>query len=174
VFVSPIIGYRGIKKNFKNLQDKTVKFKYGMFYKDNRTDTIEKALYNIYFLNRRFFSVVIIIFMMRWPFFQCVFLMIFSMINLSYMVAIRPLCSAKENRIEIFNEAIIYTCCNIMTTFLNVAMPLSLRDQLGWVFISVASLNIFTNLIITCIGSLKNMWDQKKHKKFTKRAESAL
>ena len=40
-----------------------------------------------------------------------------------------------------------------MTVFLNVAMPLELRDMLGWALMAVAGFNIFVNLIITCVGS---------------------
>ena len=69
VVVSPYIGYIGIKNNFKNLQSKSVKFKYGVFYEDNRTNTLVRAHYNIYFLTRRFCSVMVLVFMLKWPFF---------------------------------------------------------------------------------------------------------
>lgn len=84
--------------------------------------------------------------------------MIFSITNLAYMVACHPLKTPSENKIEIFNETTIYICCCVMTVFLNVAMPLELRDMLGWVLMGFAGFNIFVNLIITCINSFQDMW----------------
>jgi hypothetical protein len=85
-----------------------------------------------------------------------------------------PLKSLKENLVEIFNETCIYFCCNIMTVFLNVAMPTSLRDQLGWVLMGIATLNIVGNLALTCLISLRDMRTEKKNKKYEERAEKAL
>jgi Na+/melibiose symporter-like transporter len=96
------------------------------------------------------------------------------MINLCYLVETFPLKSRKENLIEIFNEVCIYLCSNVMAVFLNVAMPTSLRMQLGWFLMGVAALNIVVNLALTCLSSLRDMKAEKKMKKFGERAESAL
>ena len=141
-----------------------------MLYADNRTDTKERALYNVYFLIRRLLSVIVLVFLTQWPFFQCNFLIVFSIINLSYMVACHPLKTPAENRIEIYNEWTIYMCSNIMAVFLNVAMPTELRILLGWVLMGIAAMNILVNLGITVWGSVQDMWSERKHKKYTKRA----
>ena len=75
--------------------------------------------------------------------------MIFSTLNLAYMMAVYPLKTKMENIIEIFNEICIVLSCHIMTTFLNIAMPLKLRDELGWFLVSVAGFNIIVNLALT-------------------------
>jgi len=100
--------------------------------------------------------------------------MIFSITNLAYMVSSHPLCTPKENRIEIFNEFTIYICCQIMTVFLNVAMPFSLRDILGWCLIGFAGFNILVNLALTMWESCKELWKDRKLKKYKKRAAKAL
>ena len=90
------------------------------------------------------------------------------------MVACHPLKSLSENRIEIFNEFTIYMCSNIMAVFLNVAMPTDLRLLLGWILMGFAGFNIVVNLAITVWGSIKDMWSERKLKRYTKRAEKAL
>ena len=81
----------------------------------------------------------------------------FSTINLAYMISAHPLKNKKENRIDIFNEFCIGLSCHIMTTFLNIAMPLSLKDELGWFLMAVAGINIFVNLILTMLFSIKGI-----------------
>jgi hypothetical protein len=90
------------------------------------------------------------------------------------LIAVHPLKTPGENRIEIYNEFTIYMCSNIMAVFLNVAMPTDLRLLLGWVLMGFAALNIFVNLAITVYGSIKEMLSERKHKKYTKRAEKAM
>ena len=63
VLVAPVIGYFSIKRNLGNLDSKVMIAKYGVFYQENRTDTSERALYNIYFLGRRFFTVLVLVFL---------------------------------------------------------------------------------------------------------------
>ena len=65
--IVPLIAYRGIINNLHDL--KSVSGRYGVFYEDNRTDTRSRALYNIYFLARRFWSVIVLVFVTRYPFF---------------------------------------------------------------------------------------------------------
>ena len=72
---------------------------------------------------RRLLSVAVLVFMEKWPFFQCTFLMVFSTLNLAYLVSARPLLTKYENRINIFNEMCIAFFCHIMTTLLNIALP---------------------------------------------------
>ena len=86
------------------------------------------------------------------------------------MVACHPLKSLAENRIEIFNEFTIYMCSNIMGVFLNVAMPTDLRMLLGYILMGFAGFNIVVNLGITVWGSIQDMWSERKHKSYTKRA----
>ena len=106
---------------------------------------------------RRFLSVMVLVYLDEFPFFQCNLLMIFSTLNLAYMITAHPLKTKKENRIEIFNEFCIAISCHIMTTFLNIAMPLSLRDELGWFLMAIAGINILVNLILTMLISVKDI-----------------
>jgi hypothetical protein len=159
IILIPLWGYIGIIKNFKVLDREKTKVTYGIFYSDNKIDTRERALYNIYFLARRFISVIILVFGGFWPYMQCVFLIVLSLMNCAYLISNTPMMTPKLNRIEIFNEMTILICANIMVLFLNIAMPFDLKDILGWTLMGCASFNIVVNLTITCYDSIKQAWD---------------
>ena len=63
VIITPPLGYMIIARNLEQLSSRSVRARYGTLYADNRTDTKERALYNIYFLTRRFFTVLVLVFM---------------------------------------------------------------------------------------------------------------
>lgn len=73
-----------------------------------------------------------------------------------------------------YNEVTIYFCCNIMSVFLNVYMPTSLRGNLGWVLLAAAGLNVFLNLVFTAHSSIKDIWNNRKERRFTRRAQRSL
>lgn len=77
---------------------------------------------------RRLLSVVVLAFMDDFPFFQCSFLMIFSTLNLAYLIASKPMLTKYDNFINIFNEVSIALFTHLMTTILNIAIPESLID----------------------------------------------
>jgi len=78
--------------------------------------------------------------------------MVFSVYNLIYLAVNYPLKNLNDNRIEVFNEGSIYMCCHLMTIFLNIAIPLDLKDVLGYVIMGVATLNILVNLSLVVIS----------------------
>ena len=79
-----------------------------------------------------------------------------------YLIGSRPLHSSFENRNEMFNEITIYTCSLLLTVFLNIAIPLELKNIIGWAVIGVASFNIFINLCLTVRVTLKGTWKSWK------------
>jgi hypothetical protein len=87
ILLCPFIGYYGIKRNFITLNTKSTQKWLGVFYIDNKIDTLYRALYNIFFLRRRLITVAVLIFPTRWPFFQCIALMLMSILNLAYMLS---------------------------------------------------------------------------------------
>jgi len=64
------------------------------------------------------------------------------------MVAYQPMASKMDNKIEIFNELTIMLSCHINNCFLNIAIPLSARDKMGWVLMGLAAINIVGNMAI--------------------------
>jgi hypothetical protein len=82
--------------------------------------------------------------------------MVLSACNLIYLAVNYPLKSLRENRIEVFNEASIYLCCQLMTNFLNVSIPLGLKDKLGYILMGVAAFNTVTNLALVVVGTISD------------------
>lgn len=95
IMAFPFYGYKQITKNFKQLSRKEVQMTIGIFYEDNRTNTEWRALYNIFFLYRRMFSVGVLVYIENYPFFQTTLLTSFSSINFIYLFVNNPLLSKK-------------------------------------------------------------------------------
>ena len=115
---------------------------------EGRAKEMQTALFTVFFLHRRLISVLMIVFMEQWPFFQCTFLTAMSSIDVVYMVAFRPMHTKFDNGMDLFNEFCILIICHSMTLLLNVEYSAQLSDAIGWVMIGVVSLNIVSNLAV--------------------------
>lgn len=74
------------------------------------------------------------------------------------MVAHKPLAEKEQNYIEIFNEAVIMVSCHCVNAFLNIGIPLSARDTLGWVLMGFIALNVSVNIGIIIYHSLMDFF----------------
>lgn len=74
----------------------------------------DKSMFIVFFLIRRYATSFVLLGMVKWPYFQCAFLMVFSFLNLSYVLTVRPMDTKKNNIIEIFNEVCVYSCSMIV------------------------------------------------------------
>ena len=81
-------------------------------------------------------------------------MMIFSTLNVAYMMAVRPLQSKFDNYLDLFNEMSTLVLIHLMTTCLNIAIPAELSDVLGWLMIVVTSFNIMANLTLVGYSSI--------------------
>ena len=122
-----------------------------------KTNSILKIIYSIIFIVRRILTVIIIMYMMSYPFFQSTFLMIFSAINLLYTFSLYPFKERLENRVEIFNELTIYINQHLFTLLLNGAIPLHVRKIISWTMIGNSLLNISLSVIILVSTQLKGL-----------------
>jgi len=153
-FTFPPYVYWIIRSKFSRLADKEVREVHGIFYEGIKVDTMNNAQYNTYFMLRRLVTVSVLIFMPSLPFFQCQFLMIFSTINLVYIISCRPMIDPASNKIEIFNEFCVVICTHLVNVLLNAAVPVDFREEIGWVLIIVAVFNIGSNLCLTILSSI--------------------
>ena len=69
IFVFPVWGYKLITENMDDLEKPEIKDKVEVFIDEVKTDTRHRALYNIYFLSRRLFTVIVLVFIPHLPFF---------------------------------------------------------------------------------------------------------
>lgn len=63
IFLLPIINRVIVRKNFLTLNDEETLEKYGVYYRDYKTDTFERASFGAYSLLRRLLIVCILIYM---------------------------------------------------------------------------------------------------------------
>ena len=64
--------------------------------------------YTLFFIARRVLTVIVLMFMKDYSCFQSSLLMVFSLINLAYIVEVKPFTGKLENVVEIINELTIY------------------------------------------------------------------
>ena len=121
--------------------------KIGYLYENNKISTYHQANYNLYFIIRRQITILVLVYMDFWSNFQCAALVKLSIMNLAYLLASRPLLTREENNFEMFNELSILISGYLMMNFLNVAMPLSFANWLGWIHNGIVGSNIVANLL---------------------------
>jgi len=125
------------------------------------------AQYSTYFMIRRLLTNFTLVVLSKAPFFQCQILMVFSTINLIYLISSKPMNTRLSNWIEIFNETCVVASTHIVNILLNAAVPTEFRAQVGWVLIGVAVLNIVTNLAITIYSSIVDVYNDNVEKRRT-------
>ena len=77
-------------------------------------------------MTRRFVSVLVLVFMFEWPFFQSTLMMVMSTFNLAYLIGTKPMKTKFANFLIFFNELSIALFSHLMTTLLNLQIPESL------------------------------------------------
>jgi hypothetical protein len=120
-------------------------------------------------MGRRFFIVVILLFMDHLPYFQSCFMTWFSLANLCYLVTHKPLEEGNSN--EIFNEGVIYIVCILMMNFLDIAQPDDFRNIMGYVVILVGGGNIFINMGLTIKETINDCMKTRRRNKILQEME---
>ena len=82
IIVFPIHGLVIIIKYKDILQEDNIKKDHEYLYDGLRTKKFSTSLFNIVFLFRRIYTVIILVFLTDYPCFQCLFLMIGALIDL--------------------------------------------------------------------------------------------
>jgi hypothetical protein len=170
----PVKSYLFVLENFDKLHLKKFRTKHEALFEESRVETKLQALYMVIFMLRRFFSVCVLMVLDFWPYAQCTMLMTISTLNLLYLFGQKPLKSKFENYINIFNELSIVLFCHLMTTMLNIAMPRSLFNQLGWMLIATASFNIFANMVLMVRQQFIEVIDSCKYNKMKRKITNVM
>lgn len=153
IHIFPLWVFLRLHRSQDELQDPQVKMNYGIFYEGIKTECYATSIFNIFFMGRRFFIVIILIFFTGSVFFQNFFLILFSALNLAYLVRYKPMETNKENYIEIFNEATILVCSHLNSVFINKGLKLGFQTKMGWLLIVTVSTNMIINISIVIFES---------------------
>ena len=90
IFLLPIINRVIVKRNYLTLNDEETLEKYGVYYRDYKTDTLQQASFGAYSLLRRLLIVCILIYMESQTWAQCILIMWISTFNLAYLIHVKP------------------------------------------------------------------------------------
>jgi len=104
-----VLSYTVISRNQKALEvSKKGMGHWKIFFQDNKVDTKQRGLFTFYFLMRRIITVIVLMYMIEFPYFQSAILLVLSISNYSYIISVKPFPCKCQNRIEMFNETAIY------------------------------------------------------------------
>jgi len=176
VFIITFPSYFGYKivTNFTMLEDKRNKTKFRFMLQDSRIATKATSLYNIFFLARRFGTVIVLVFFEFWPFMQCVMLVVLSSVNFGYLAISKPMRKKMSNRVELFNEFSILAFSHLILNIQNIDIPPHLKKWFGGLMIFFAAANILVNLVNTFSGTIINIYESFQDKKSQKQVEKLL
>jgi len=135
---------------------------------------LHASLFTVHFLVRRLITGMLLVLMVQYPFFQCVFLLLGSTANIIYLATWQPLVSKKENRMELFNEISILSCCHLFMIFIQDRGSAKFLGYVGWTFMGVASLNILGNLSVVVLASVFDCGGKYRTRKLEKKKIAAI
>ena len=122
-----------------------------------KEDSYAASCYHLVFIARRLQFIACAFFLIGFPAGSCLLLLMTQLAVFIYTVQVRPYESSKKNRLEIFNEAIIYCCSMVvlwMLYFRNYPLTLSV---LGWVFIAFIAVLALWNMIGLMVQTYKGV-----------------
>jgi hypothetical protein len=117
------------------------------FLQGLKKDSLTCTLYNIWFLFRRALTAMILVMAQDHPYFQCCFLVILSLINISYQIMVKPFELKKDNYIEVFNEGSILVSAYMMCIFLDKQSSQEFLKLVGWSFMGLTFINVGLNAV---------------------------
>ena len=121
------------------------------------------SLYSVFFLIRRFLTGLGLVVFVDSPLLQCNCLLLFSVVNLFYLFTVKPFENSKQNIIEIFNESTILACGYFYSIFMRGEGTVDFINNIGWIFIGIASLNVSVNMSLVTYESIININDKRKN-----------
>lgn len=68
--------------------------------------------------------------------------------NLAYLIKQKPFVCTLANKVELFNEACVYTSLLCTTALTNAAVNMKFRNNCGWFLVGIAVLNIVGNIAV--------------------------
>ena len=101
---------------YKDIDNEKVLEKLEAFIEGSNHKTFHATMMNVYFLDRRFSTGMVLIFLHEYPGLQVTCLMLFALVNFMYTVIALPY--LENNLTEILNELAVLLCAYLMNTFL--------------------------------------------------------
>ena len=136
------------------LPDEAIRRKYVVLVQDSRHNSLPAALLHVSYMIRRFLVVTILMTMQALPLIQLMLLLELSLFNLCYLSAVKPYILKRQNKIEIFNECILW-CSYIICMIYEVVVvnkPYNTQDILAYIHIVLTGINIFICIVSMAVS----------------------
>jgi hypothetical protein len=117
ITILPMILVWFVSKCFHKLDKKSLEVKYGVFWEGLDHSRKSPLAFNFIFMLRRYFFALYIVFLPGMPAAQIQLLMLQCVFILIYIAYCKPFKLSMMNKLEMFNELTILTCCYHMLTF---------------------------------------------------------
>lgn len=111
---------------------------------------------------RRLFIPVLLIIFNQTHALQLASMIIFSILNLGYLIAVMPFRKNLDNYIEMFNEITILMVAHFVWSLLNNKHQISVRLKLGWALIYSTCANMGINLLIVLYYSSNDVYSSSR------------
>jgi len=120
---------------------------FSALFTEKRSDKIGPVFYYSIYMVRRLVIVLVALFMFEYPLFQILILKLLSLAFLCYLLHFKPYDDPINQRLQVFNELVVYFCCYISVVLLLIlSADAILAFFLGWVMIVAVVFNIVFNM----------------------------
>ena len=109
-----LFAHHFLKTKQENLSNPIFSLSYNSLYMNLEVSKVHAILLTTFFLARRFFLGLFLSFFETYPSAQFFYMNLTSAGLLIYLVKVRPMMSGYLNKIEIFNELILYICTGMI------------------------------------------------------------
>lgn len=102
---------------------------------------------------------------LKQPLLQNIIFTWLSLLQVCYLITVRPYSDPANNRLEIISEICIYLSTYLMVVFCNIGILDSAQFIIGWFYISIVSFSILLNLGASTMQSIKDLRQLFRKKK---------
>jgi hypothetical protein len=126
-----------VLRYYKDKDEKDAKEKLELFADGCSLKTFHSAMFNMYFLYRRFLYIVVFVVLQDYASIQVLIVTMLTVVNFIYTFSSRPY---KENNVgEILNEFAILLCAYLINTFMLKIAPADFLEKVGWAYIIICT-----------------------------------
>ena len=94
--------------------------------------------------------IVLVLMISRYPLFQMFTIVFLQLFHLSYALHVRPYVEKMKNNLEIFDQLTIFMIVYPYLILTNPSIEAEMKNDCGWFVIFVISLNVVTNISVSC------------------------
>ena len=154
--VLPALYTMVITRPIMELQNPQFYQTWGSFYAESKLTSRWNLLFNGISLLRRLQFVFFVIFIST-PSLQIIGIIVTNYFIICYQAIIKPLKSVGSNRLELFNEYLIFIMTVLLTTFTDYVGTNQQKYDLGQIQVYILGIYIFTNLLSIFKGILLSL-----------------